>query len=71
MYANYSKEVYSLCVAPPTPTKQESRFRGEGGLYPFSVTQARQSNCRVCQAATVLAWQCKNAYSIPQRDLML
>ena len=46
------KEVYPLCVAPPSPVNQESPLREDGGFYPLGFIQARQCNCRVCQAAT-------------------
>ena len=40
-YSNDSKEVYSLCVAPPTPMNQEKWLRDEGRMYPLGFTQAR------------------------------
>ena len=32
--ANYSKEVYSLCAAPPSPVNQESPLRDDGDFTP-------------------------------------
>jgi hypothetical protein len=42
LYANYSKEVYSPCAAPPSPVNQERPLRDDGGFYPLGFTQARQ-----------------------------
>ena len=52
------KEVYPLCVAPPSPVNQESPLREDGGFYPLGFIQARQCNRRACQAATrpIYSW---------------